>query len=138
MSHVTATHCNTLQHAAIHCNTLQPTAIHFSTLQQTATHCNTLQHDATQCKTLCNTLHYTSLHSTTPKSTEIRCNTLHHTAIHCKWRFLQNLIKAQPHGSKNSIVLYQEMWLRRWCRVSKLPSAATSQQFKWSGYPPGT
>ena len=25
------------------------------------------------------------------------------------------MIQAQPHGSKNSIVLYQEMWLRRSC-----------------------
>jgi len=38
-------------------------------------------------------------------------------------------MKAQPHGSKNPVVLYQEMWLQRWLRVSKLLSAATSQRF---------
>ena len=42
------------------------------------------------------------------------------------------------HASKNPIVLYQEMWLQRWLRVSKLLSAATSQQFNWSGPRPGT
>ena len=40
--HMTATHCNALQHAATHCNTLQHTATHCNTLQHTATHCNTL------------------------------------------------------------------------------------------------
>jgi len=30
--------------------------------------------------------------------------------------FFQNAIEAHPHGSKNPIVLYQEMWLRRWSR----------------------
>jgi len=38
----TATHCNTLQHAATHCNTLQHAATHCNTLQHAATHCNTL------------------------------------------------------------------------------------------------
>jgi len=56
----------------------------------------------------------------------------------CQWLFFQNVILAQPHGSKHPIVLYQEMWLRKWRRVSKLPSAATSQRFNWSGPHPGT
>jgi len=30
----------------------------------------------------------------------------------------QNIFK--PHGSKNPIVLYQEMWLQRWLHVSKM------------------
>jgi len=37
----TATHCDTLPHAATLCNTLQHTAIHCNTLQHTAIHCNT-------------------------------------------------------------------------------------------------
>jgi len=54
--HVSATHCNTLQHTATHCNTnicmnrvhtlalVHVSATHCDTLQDTATHCNTLQH----------------------------------------------------------------------------------------------
>ena len=52
--------------------------------------------------------------------------------------FSQNVIQLQPHGSKNPIVLYQEMWLQRWLHVSKLLSAASSQRFNWSGPRPGT
>ena len=51
-----------------------------------------------------------------------------------QWLFSQNVIQLQPHGSKNPIVLYQEMWLH----VSNLLSAATSQQIDWSGPRPGT
>ena len=40
----TASHCITLQHTATHCNTLQHTVTHCNTLQHTATHCNILQH----------------------------------------------------------------------------------------------
>jgi len=67
-------------------------------LQHTATHCNTLQHTATHC------------------------NTLQYTATH-----FQNVIQLQPHGSKNPIVLYQEMWLQRWLHVSNLLPAAKSK-----------
>ena len=75
LSHLVATRCNTLQHAATHCNTLQNTvndcnslqqedctqpisrseyrqATHCITLQRTATHCNTLQHSAIHSNTL--------------------------------------------------------------------------------------
>jgi len=55
-----------------------------------------------------------------------------------KWLFFQNAIQLQPHGGKNHIVLYQEMWLQSWLHFSKLLSAATSQQFNWSGPRPGT
>jgi len=41
-----------------------------------------------------------------------------------QWLFFQNVIQLQPHGSKNPIVLYEEMWLQRWLHVSKLFSAA--------------
>jgi len=45
--HMTATHCNTLQHAATCCNT----HIYTQDIYVTATHCNTLQHAATCCNT---------------------------------------------------------------------------------------
>ena len=46
---VTATHCNTRQHAATHGNTRQHTATHCNTLQHTATHCT---HTATHSQEL--------------------------------------------------------------------------------------
>ena len=46
-----------------------------------------------------------------------------------KWLFFQNAIQLRPHGGKNHVVLYQEMWLQRRLHVSKLLSAATSQRF---------
>ena len=61
--HVSATHCNTLQHTATHCNTnicmnrvhtlalVHVSATHCNTLQRSATHCNTLQHTASHCAT---------------------------------------------------------------------------------------
>jgi len=64
--HLTARHCNTLQHTAIHCNTLQHTAPHRTTPHHTAVHCSTLHHTAPHCTTL----HHTATH----------CNTLLHTA----------------------------------------------------------
>jgi len=77
----TATHCNTLQHAA---TKQQHTATHGNPLQHLATLCNTRQHTTTNCKTLqhaarapllCSRLHtYTRVHI---------CNTLQHTATHC-------------------------------------------------------
>jgi len=38
---------------------------------------------------------------------------LHISILHfcCGRLFSQNVIQLQPHGSKNPIVLYQEMWL---------------------------
>jgi len=30
----------------------------------------------------------------------------------CEWLFFQNVIQVQPHGGKNPIVLYQELWLQ--------------------------
>ena len=45
----TATHCNTLQHAA---TKQQHTATHGNPLQHLATLCNTRQHTTTNCKTL--------------------------------------------------------------------------------------
>jgi len=56
----------------------------------------------------------------------------------CQWLFFQNVIQVQLHGSKNPIVVYQEIWLQRWLRVNKLLSAATSHRFNWSGPSPGT
>ena len=58
---LTATRCNTLQHAATRCNRERPQrrtqrrscATHCNTLQHTATHCNTLQHSATKRTTPC-------------------------------------------------------------------------------------
>ena len=44
----TATHCNTLHHAAPRCTTLHRIA-YCSILQHTATYCNILQHTATYC-----------------------------------------------------------------------------------------
>jgi len=94
---VTASHYNTLQHAATHCNTLQyqphskgqelckwgreVTATYCNTLEYTATHCNTLQHTATHCMTL----EHTATSAAFKKATilEVRdggnCNTLQHT-----------------------------------------------------------
>jgi len=69
LSHLTATHCNTLQHTATHCNILQHTATYCDTLQHTATCCNTLRHIATYWNTL--------------QLTATCCNTLRHVAIHC-------------------------------------------------------
>jgi len=54
-----------------------------------------------------------------------------------EWLFFQNAIQLQPHGGKNHIVLYQEMWKERWLHVSKLFSATTSQRFNWLGPCPG-
>jgi len=55
-SHITATHCSTLQHTAAHCSTLlytlQHTATHRNAWQHTATHCNALQRTATHCNKL--------------------------------------------------------------------------------------
>jgi len=55
-----------------------------------------------------------------------------------EWLFFHNAIQLQPHGGKNHIVLYQEMWLQSRLHVSKLLSAATSQRFNLSGPRPGT
>ena len=52
--------------------------------------------------------------------------------------FFQNVIQVQPHGGKNPIVLYQEMWLQVFRHVSLQPTAATMQRFNWSGPPHGT
>ena len=77
-SHVAATHCNTLQHAATcymlarelaHSEAFHTESCRCNTPQRTATHCNTLQHTATHCNTL--------------QHTAIDCNTLQHTATHC-------------------------------------------------------
>jgi len=93
--HITATHCNTLQHTAARCNTLQHTKMHdyqrvsnsicwvyvglCNTLQHTATHCNTM-HDYPQfSKVICWV--YTGLF-TSLQHTATRCNTLQHTATH--------------------------------------------------------
>ena len=35
-----------------------------------------------------------------------------------QWLFFQNVIQVQPHGGKNPIVLYQEMWLQVFRHVS--------------------
>jgi len=81
----TATHCNTLQHAATRCNTLQ----------HTATHCNTgasvtargqvwkgiLQHTTSRSATHCNATHYNSL-----QHTATYCNTLQHRRKYDSWR----------------------------------------------------
>jgi len=53
------------------------------------------------------------------------------TKLNFMWLFFQNAIQLQPHGGKNHIVLYQEMWLQSRLHVSKLLSAATSQRFNW-------
>jgi len=55
-----------------------------------------------------------------------------------QWLFFQNVIQVQPHGGKNLIVLYQEMWLQVFRHVSLRPAAATMQRFNWSGPPHGT
>jgi len=55
-----------------------------------------------------------------------------------QWLFFQNVIQVQPHGGKNPIVLYQEMWLQVFRHVSLQPTAATMQRFNWSGPPQGT
>ena len=49
---LTATRCNTLQHAATCCDTLHHTVTHCNSLQHTATHGNTLQHTATHCNSV--------------------------------------------------------------------------------------
>ena len=51
--HVTATHCNALQHTGRYCNTLQRTATHRTVLQHTATRRNVLQHSHTCSGTAC-------------------------------------------------------------------------------------
>jgi len=43
-----------------------------------------------------------------------------HTACP-QWLFVQNAIQVQPHGGKNPIALYQEMWLRMLLHVSMQP-----------------
>ena len=102
--HHTATHCNTLQLAA-----LQHTNPHLSSANNTATHCNTLQHAAARCSTLqlaatrcnsaannmpthcialrhtathCNTLQHTATRCNTLQLAATRCNSLHHTTTH--------------------------------------------------------
>ena len=109
-SHCTATHCNTLQHAATHCNTLQydtvgnmlpPAALMRAAivLQLTATHCNTLQHAATYgITTLCGIRcrgsnacsHCTATHCNTLQHTATRCNTLPPAALMCAAIVLQH------------------------------------------------
>jgi len=74
---VTATRCNTLQHAATRCNTLQHAATRCNTLQHAATRCNTLQ-DAATC---CNTLQHAATHCKTPQCNATHCNALHNTQI---------------------------------------------------------
>jgi len=69
LSHLTAIHCNTLQHIATHCDILQHTATCCNTLRRNATHCDTLQHTATYC----NTLRHLATH----------CDLLQHTATCC-------------------------------------------------------
>jgi len=100
MKACSATHCNTLQHAATHGNALPHAAAHTTdhlalsracemgscTLQHTATHCNSLQHAATHCPMLCT--NYTSLYSISrvpdgQLHTATHCNTLQNTATHC-------------------------------------------------------
>jgi len=109
--HDTATHCNTLRHAATQHiqirasvqhqtyidNTLQHTATHCNTLQHTATQhiqlkarvqhqrysCNTLQHAATHCKTLQHTATQHKQLKARVQHQRYTCNTLQHTAKHC-------------------------------------------------------
>jgi len=77
--HCTATHYSTLQHTATHCNTMQhAAATHCNTLQHTVhhtathtLHCNALQHMAAHCNT-CTALQHTTAH----------CSTLQHNATH--------------------------------------------------------
>jgi len=45
------------------------------------------------------------------------------------WLFFQNVIQLQPHGSKNPIVLYQEMWLQRWLHVRGLGTPRTCTKY---------
>jgi len=72
--------CDTLQHTATHCNTLQHAATtHCNTLQHAATHHNVLPFVETSA-TQCNTLQYTATHRNTLQHTATRCNTLQHTA----------------------------------------------------------
>jgi len=95
----TATHCNTLQHAATELRATPAigatrTATHTAT--HIAKHCNTLQHNTTypaidlratvahaHCNTHCNTLQHTATHCNTQQQTATHCNTLQHTATHC-------------------------------------------------------
>ena len=98
--YVTATHCNTLQHAATHCNMNLFTYVTFHTwesisfsssiiyytLQHTATHGNTLQHTATHCNTTLFT--YGTCKKQHTAHTATHCNTLQHTATHCNMTLL--------------------------------------------------
>jgi len=113
--HLTATHCNTLQHTATQCNTLQqqvPLMCNaggsISNLHLTATHCNALQHTATHCNTLqqqvplmCNAggsisnLHLTATH----------CNALQHTATHCNTLQQQVPLMCNAGGSISNLHL---------------------------------
>jgi len=76
--HHTATHCNTLQHAATHIASSMSQSLSRITLHHTATHCNTLQQTATHIASSMSgslsriTLHHTATH----------CNTLQHAATH--------------------------------------------------------
>jgi len=84
----TATHCNTLHltdglHPFIH---KWHTATHSNTLQHAATHCNccnTLQHAATRCNTLQHTSSLTSNipHACTCATTATQCNTHFHSWV---------------------------------------------------------
>ena len=95
---LTATHCNTLQHAMPHtatpCNVMPHTETPCNAMPHTATPCNSMPHTATPCNAMqhslmcCNTLQHTAQHRTTPAT---HYNTLHntaphlqHTTTHCK------------------------------------------------------
>ena len=118
---MTATQCNTLQHAATRCSKLQHTTPHrvsllgrntaaaqCITMHHNATHCNTLQHTATHCHTVCNlgsnmagthctTLHHTATHCDTLQHTATRCNTLQHAATRCNTQsVLPSVVSVLP------------------------------------------
>jgi len=93
---LTATHCNTLQHAATHWASFGLGFYSFTpsqrqhTRQHTATHCKTLQHTATHYNTLQRGLsrvfivsicHYTPGNSL--QHIEQYCNALQHAATYC-------------------------------------------------------
>jgi len=123
----TATHCNTLQHAActeqinfrgsLSRSLSQHAATRCNTLQHAATHCNTLQHTATHCRTLQDTA------KTLPQTqTAAHCNTLQHTATHCN-----RSIGKSVSLSRSSLSLYGVATINRllksvglFCKIQSL------------------
>ena len=128
--HLTATHCNTLQHTA----TMLRQLCFRAEVDLTATHCNTLQHSATMLRqfcfraevdltvTPCSTLQCTVAHlqhTATLQKNVTHCGTLPRTATH--YNTLQLCCGSSPSALLRCISLQHTAALCNYVAAALLP-----------------